>query len=82
MTDQDSTEALRAIREDIATIATDIKALKSLLEGIGQELKIEHDKIEQLEVASEHDHETLKGLEETKKSLELTGRVQVRPIGL
>ena len=67
---------------DMAEVRKELGEIKSILEEIRSAVVSDHQKIEQLEVTTAHDQEKLKELEETKKNLEMTGRINVRPLGL
>lgn len=67
---------------EIAEVRRDLAEIKSILEEIRSAVISDHKKIEQLEASAASDHVKLKELEETKKNLELTGRINVRPLGL
>ncbi len=67
---------------EIAEVRKELGEIKAILEEIRTAVISDHEKIEQLEATAEHDHEKLRELEETKKNLEMTGRVNVRPLGL
>jgi hypothetical protein len=70
------------ISGDIAEIRKELEVIKSLLEEIHGAVLTDHEKIEKLEATTADDQKKLKELEETKKNLEMTGRINVRPLGL
>ncbi len=67
---------------DMADVRRELGEIKSILEEIRTAVVTDHQKIEELEATKDSDHQKLKDLEETRKNLEMTGRIQVRPIGL
>lgn len=70
------------IRRQLGAIASSIQEIKATLEDIRKALVADHQKIEKLEATTADDQRKLKELEQTKKNLEMTGRIQVRPVGL
>ena len=67
---------------EIAEMRKELGEIKSILEEIRSAILSDHEKIEKLEATTADDQKKLKELEATKKNLEMTGSIQVRPLGL
>ncbi len=75
---------LEQLKADVQSIVLTLDELKAMVAEVHAAVRVDHLKLEKLEETTRYDHKMIRALEETRRSLEVTGRIQVGrpPVGL